>query len=154
MNRDSNVKTAYEQLDSYEMWFAKHPVTEESRQRLVETRANVVKALGKRAEGVTDVQVVQSPGVFIAFRHLALAEEDLRDYKGSKVAQMIQKVMDARSEVEKKVTQFLEHSAAPHRMGVRMREPEVIHSSGGAAEPARKKRAGPGDFVDLTNDSD
>lgn len=154
MNRDTNIKTAFEQLDSYEMWFANHPVTAESRQKLVEVRANVINAFGKRAEGVTDVQVVQSPGVVVAFRHLAMAEEDLRNYGGSKVAQRFQKVKEARTEVEKKATEFLEASAAPHRMGVRMREPEVIHSSGGAAEPARKKRAGPSDFVDLTNDSD
>lgn len=152
MNRDTNIKTAYEQLDSYEMWFANHPVTAESRQKLLEVRANVINAFGKRAEGVTDLQVVQSPGVVVAFRHLAMAEEDLRNYGGSKVAQRFQKVKEARTEVEKKATEFLE--AAPRRMGVRRREPEVIHSSGGAAEPARKKRAAPGDFVDLTNDSD
>lgn len=179
MNRDANL--ALMQLDSYEHYLENNEKTQEAKNKLVELRENVIKALDMHAQGVTSRQLAEADVVWDAFNRLAKAEHDLRGHKGDQAAQLLQKVREERANVEKRARQVLSRSAGAPDMRVKKRAPEesapatapkipaqAVHpdakrprpnepSGSGSRSGSRSgsgSGSGSGEVVDLTQDTD
>ena len=176
MNRDAKVKLAFEQLSSYELFLENNEKTQEAKNKLVDMRENVIKAMDMHAQGVTSRQLAEAGVVWGAFNRLANAEQELRGHKGDQAAQLFQKVREERANVEERARHVLSRSAGAPDMRVKKRAAEDISPSGGAA-PARAPKipaqavhpdankhprpnepsgsgSGSGEVVDLTEDTD
>lgn len=183
MDRSRQVKLAFEQLNQSEQTLVLLGNFPEIRETQLDMRENVIKAFGMHAQGVTTRQLTKSAPVWTAFNRLADAEQELRDHKGDRAAQLFQKVREARDYVETRIILVLK-TTGTRGLGVQPRVPEAIPSSSkgaGAAPPPKipaipahpgekkrprpdagggeqasdqKKPAGSGGFVDLSQDSD
>ncbi len=158
MDRSRQVKLAFEQLNQAEQTLVLLGNYPEIRDTQLHMRENVIKAFGMHAQGVTTRQLTETGPVWMAFNRLASAEEELRDHKGDRAAQLFRKVEEARNTVELSARQVL--SNVPRMMGVQKRVEEAIPGSkrprpdagGGEQASDQKRPAGSGGFVDHDSD--
>lgn len=175
------VNIAFRDLDAFEVRWERlgEKSTETARKEHLLLLVNVVRAYDVKVPGFSDDQIVRSPTVFDAFLALSAAEKELREHKGDRTSQLVNKANEARVNVLKTIDALAKEFSKdpPKKPSIPLPSSHPERSSGdagpaqkrarsdGDAGPASKKPAASGGAfvdltqavqpdVDLTNDSD